>query len=205
MSYSVRDLLGHFIKPRSAKGKMCPHACCRNKRVHPENMPVILPDRLLRRASDEDLQEHYNRVSHGGTAKDERAKAQVLHELDRRDRVQAERKRRGEAVKDTRAAQRQEREAHVENEYVRAEEVTRGNLVNAKGRARGVDPRRLFTGRESDVRRYGSEELLEYFETHHRPTAASFRGKDTRVHPVATEPKRRRWTHSKTGAGYVRR
>jgi hypothetical protein len=85
-------------------------------------------------------------VSHGHTEKDERAKAQVLHELDRRDRVQAERRRRGEAVKNTRAAQRQEREAHVENEYVRAEEVTRGNLVNAKGRARGVDPRRPVHG-----------------------------------------------------------
>jgi len=35
MAYSVRDLLGHFVRPRSARGKMCPHACCRNKRVHP--------------------------------------------------------------------------------------------------------------------------------------------------------------------------
>jgi hypothetical protein len=212
MAYSVRDLLGHFVKPRSMRQKMCPHACCRNKRVHPANMPVILPDKLLRRASDEDLAEHYRRVSHGHTAKDERAKAQVLHEMDRRDQAdkarrerEAERGRRREAVQSTRAAERQEREAAVENEFVRAEGVTRGNLVNAKGRARGVDPRRLFTGRESEARRYASEELLEYWQTHHRPTAASFRGKDTRVHPVATEPKRRTWTHSKTGAGYVRR
>ena len=49
MAYNVRDLLGHFVKPRAAKGKMCPHACCRNKRVHPGNMPVILPSKLLAR------------------------------------------------------------------------------------------------------------------------------------------------------------
>lgn len=60
--YKVRDLIGHFVKPRSAGGKMCPHACCRNKRVHPDNMPVILPSKLLRRASDEDLAAHYDRV-----------------------------------------------------------------------------------------------------------------------------------------------
>ena len=199
MAYSTRDLLGHFVKPRSAKGKMCPHACCRNKRVHPDNMPVILPSRLLRRASDDDLMEHYNRVSHGGTAKDERAKAQVMHEMDRRDNEEKHR----ESVKDTRAAQRQEREAAVENDYVRAEEVTRGNMVNAKGRARGVDPRRLITGREADFRRYASDELAEHYQGTGRPTAAMFRGEDTRVTARASEPKRRKW--SKGGAGYVRR
>jgi hypothetical protein len=211
MASKVRDLLGHFALKRD-RGKMCPHACCRNKRVHPENMPVILPNKLLRRASDEDLAEHYSRVSHGDTEKDRKAEAQVLHEMDRRDQVERQRKereqtreRRGEAVKNNRAARNQEREAHVENEYVRAEETTRGNMVNAKGRARGVDPRRLFTGRESEARRYASDELLEYFAEHGRPTAGQFRGQDTRLHPKATEPKRRVWTNSKSGAGYVRR
>ena len=52
--YNIRDLIGHFVKPRSAQGKMCPHACCRNRRVHPANMPVILPSRLLGRASDDE-------------------------------------------------------------------------------------------------------------------------------------------------------
>lgn len=201
MAYSVRDILGHFVKPRSAKGKMCPHACCRNKRVHPENMPVILPNKLLRRASDEDLAEHYRRLGHGHTAKDERGRAQVLHEMERRDNEA----RRREAIENTRAAQRQEREAAVEDVFVRAEAATAGNLVNVKGRARGIDPRRLITGREADFRRYASDEALEYFATHHRPTAASFRGADTRVAPKATEPKRRQWTNRKTGAGYVRR
>ena len=82
----MRDLLGHFVKPRSAKGKMCSHACCRNKRVHPGNMPVILPSKLLRRASDADLAAHYDRVQ-GDSRKDERARAQVLHEMERRDNL----------------------------------------------------------------------------------------------------------------------
>lgn len=164
-------------------------------------MPVILPNRLLRRASDEDLAEHYDRVSHGHTAKDERAKAQVLHELDRRDQVARARR----AAGDRRAEQRGDRELTVESEFVRAEEVTRGNLLNKKGVAAGINPRRLFTGREAEARRYASDELLEYWQTHHRPTAASFRGQDTRVQPKATEPKRRTWTRSGSGAGYVRR
>ena len=75
--------------------------------------------------------------------------------------------------------------------YVAAEDATRGNMVNRKGRAAGVNPRTLITGREENFRRYASDELLEYYSTHHRPTVASFRGQDTRVYPKATEPKRR--------------
>jgi hypothetical protein len=89
--YDIRDLIGHFVALRSARGKMCPHACCRNKRVHPANMPVILPSKLLWRASDDDLIALYDRVQ-SRSAKDERARAQVLHEMERRDRVAEERK-----------------------------------------------------------------------------------------------------------------
>ena len=187
MAYNVRDLLGHFVKPRSERDHMCPHACCRNKRVHPDNMPVILPNKLLRRASDADLAAHYDRVQ-GDSAKDQRARAQVLHEMDRRD-TEAK-------VKDSRARGRYSRHLEqaeqVEVSYVAAENATRGNMVNRKGQARGINPRTLITGREADFRRYASDELAEYYATHHRPTAALFRGADTRVHPVATEPRRRR-------------
>jgi hypothetical protein len=68
--YNVRDMIGHFVKPRRAEGRMCPHACCRGHRVHPDNYPVILPSRLLRRASDYDLAEHFDRVSTGTTPQD---------------------------------------------------------------------------------------------------------------------------------------
>lgn len=186
MAYNVRDMLGHFIKPRSAKGDMCPHACCRNKRVHPANMPVILPNKLLRRASDEDLAEHYQRVS-GDSKKDQRARAQVLHEMDRRDT--------SAKARDTRAHAKYSRQLDqadaAEASYVAAENATRGNMVNRKGQARGISPRTLITGREADFRRYASDELAEYYAEHHRPTPASFRGVDTRVQPKATEPRRR--------------
>jgi len=47
-------------------------------------MPVILPSKLLHRASDEDRAAHYDGVQ-GDSRKDERARAQVLHEMERRD------------------------------------------------------------------------------------------------------------------------
>jgi hypothetical protein len=203
MAYRVRDLLGHFAF-RKDKGKMCPHACCRNKRVHPENMPVILPSKLLRKASDEDLAEHYQRVQ-GSGVKDERARAQVLHEMERRDQAAADKQRRREAAAHGRWSRRSQHEEQIEHAYITAERETRGNMVNRKGEAAGVSPRSLFTGSEDRARRYASPELLEHWEQHHRPTAAMMRGKDTRVQPKATGPKRRTWTHSKSGAGYTRR
>jgi hypothetical protein len=186
--YSIRDLIGHFVAPRSMRGKMCPHACCRNRRVHPANMPVILPSRLLRRASDEDLMAHYDRMS-GGSYREERARAQVLHEMQRRDDAERARGHR-QAAKYSRQLEQADA---VEASYIAAENATRGNMLNRKGRARDINPRALITGREADFRRYASDELMEYYTTHHRPTAASFRGADTRVHPMATEPKRRRY------------
>jgi hypothetical protein len=166
---------------------MCPHACCRNRRVHPANMPVILPRRLLRRASDDDLAEHYNRVQ-GDSWRDQRARQQVLYEMDRRD-TEAK-------AKDTRAAARYsrqlEQEDAIEASFVAAEAATRGNMVNRKGRSRDINPRALITGREETFRRYASDELMEFYSTRHRPTRASFRGADTRVAPKATEPRRRK-------------
>jgi hypothetical protein len=186
--YNIRDLIGHFVSPRSAKGKMCPHACCRNRRVHPANMPVILPSRLLRRASDDDLVAHYDRVQ-GDSYREERARAQVLAEMQRRDDETR--------AKGNRAAARYSRQLEqadaAEASYVAAENATRGNMLNRKGRARDINPRALITSREENFRRYASDELMEYYATHHRPTAASFRGADTRVAPRATEPKRRQY------------
>jgi hypothetical protein len=191
----------HFVKPRSAEQKMCPHACCRNKRVHPDNMPVILPNKLLHRASDEDLAAHYDRVQ-GDSKKDQRARAQVLHEMERSDNEAVARKGR----EHRKYAKQLEQADAVEASYIAAENATRGNMVNRKGRARGIDPRSLITGREAEFRRYASDELAEYYATHHRPTAASFRGADTRVHPVATEPRRRKRGVATTGqARWVRR
>jgi hypothetical protein len=187
MSYNIRDMLGHFVKPRSAQGDMCEHACCRGRRQHPKGTPKILPSKALRHASDENLAARYEGIT-GESKKDERARAQILHEMDRRDNEAK--------AKDNRAAAKYSRQLEQadaqEASYVAAENATRGNMVNRKGQARGVNPRTLLTGREETFRRYASEELMEYYATHHRPTAASFRGADTRVHPKATEPRRRK-------------
>jgi hypothetical protein len=77
---------------------MCPHACCRGYRVHPGNYPVILPNKLLRRASDFDLADHYDQVTRGHTAADRRAELQIIHEMERRDRAAEEARRHHEAV-----------------------------------------------------------------------------------------------------------
>ena len=187
MTYNIRDLLGHFVRPKSAKGDMCPHACCRNKRVHPANMPVVLPRRLLRHASDEDLQAHYERVQ-GDSRREDRARMQVLHEMQRRDDAARARKERSAVRYSRQLEQADAREAS----YVAAEEATRGNMVNRKGRSRDVNPRTLIYAREADFERYASDELKEFYSTRHRPTARSFTGADTRYVPRAAEPRRRR-------------
>lgn len=185
--YNVRDMLGHWIRPRSAQGKMCPHACCRNKRVHPDNMPVILPNRLLRRVPDDDLAEHFRDIAHKQGTEAERGRAQILHEMDRRDerdkrRAVAAERRRGQAV-----SRKLERAEAVEQAWAAAEEATKGNMLNRAGQAAGISDRSLFTGPESRARRYASEELLEHWRTHPRPTGAMFAGKDTRVYERYTE------------------
>jgi hypothetical protein len=187
VAYNIRDLLGHYVKPKSAKGDMCPHACCRNRRVHPANMPVVLPRRLLRRATDDDLAAHYDRVQ-GDSRREDRARAQVLHEMDRRDRETAAKKNRSAARYSRQLEEADTREAS----YVAAEAATRGNMVNRKGRSRDVNPRTLIYARDDTFDRYASDELKEFYTGRHRPTARGLRGADTRYVPRATEPRRRK-------------
>ncbi len=190
--YNIRDLIGHWVAPRSGAGKMCPHACCRNRRVHPDNYPVILPSKLLHRASDQDLAEHFKDVSRGSSAKDQRATAQILHEMQRRDELAERKRRHREAVVSTRAARNLEREAERERIYLAGEEFTRGNWTNRAGTRAGISDREILTGRQSVFDRYASEEAREFFRTHPRPTAAYFAGRDTRVSEKYTERRRRR-------------
>ena len=105
-------------------------------------MPVILPSKLLRRASDEDLAAHYDRVQ-GDSRKDGRARAQVLHDMERRDALPEGKKAREHAKFSRQLAQADA----VEASCVHAEAATRGNMVNAKGRAWEISPRTLITGR----------------------------------------------------------
>jgi hypothetical protein len=181
--YNVRDILGHYVRPRSARGDLCPHSCCQGQRAHPARMPAYLPPKMLHQASDQQLLDHYDR--HGDCP---RCRKQILREFERRDLTVTRRKAAGQRA----TSRRLEREETVEHAYVTAERETRGTLVNRKGTARGVNPRSLFTGSEERARRYASEELLEHWQTHGRPTAAMHHGRDTRVQPRATEPRRRK-------------
>lgn len=58
---------------------------------------------------------------------------------------------------------RAEYEAVLYAQYLRAEEATRGALVNAEGRARGIEPMSLFMGTAARAYRWASEELKEHW------------------------------------------
>jgi hypothetical protein len=157
---------------------------------------VILPSRTLRRASDEDLAQHFRKVSHGDTPQDRWAEAQILHEMERRDQQEAQRRQHREAVASAQAARRMEREADAQRIRLEAEEYTKGYLVTAQGRARGIADEEILTGRQDVFIRYATPEAKAYFADHPRPTAAYFRGRDTRIvysdRPTRRTPRRTR-------------
>jgi hypothetical protein len=64
-------------------------------------------------------------------------------------------------------------------------------MLNKAGKAAEIDERSLFTGPESRARRYASEELLNHWESHPRPTSAYFAGKDTTLGAQYTAPRRK--------------
>jgi hypothetical protein len=196
MTYDRRDQIGHWVKRDQQILRPCRHACCRGYRAHPSAWPIIPASRALRRATDEQLAARYDRLAREeNDPKARGGELQIIHEFERRDRAEAKRRER-EQIRQARATNRAIRrsEAEVETERIRvaSEAATRGYLVNAKGRARGINPDEILTGREAVFRRYASDEAKEYFAVNPRPTAAYFRGRDTRVHDRATEPRRRR-------------
>jgi hypothetical protein len=134
------------------------------RRTHPDKMPAVIPPKMLKRASDDELANHYGK--HWDC---EKCQKQIIGELDRRDRVKRARIATGARNK----ARALERHEHVEREILAAEKATNGYMLNAKGQARGISERSLFTGSEDRAIRYASEELRRYWEEHPRPTAAS--------------------------------
>ncbi len=149
-------------------------------RVHPLDKPVVLPNKYLRNASDEQLAAHYSR-SMGDTAHDEAARDQVLHEMQRRDRMQERREATEERRWQRYTARRMQRAEAIDSAWLAAETGTKGVMLNQRGREAGVNERTLFTGPESRARKYASEELLNWWETHSRPTERFFQGEDTRI------------------------
>lgn len=176
MPYDVRDLLGHWVKPASREDEMCPHPCCRGRRPHPDRLPVMLSRSQLRDMSERQLVYHLRK--HAGDA---RAVAQITEEVDDRQRMgrghAAMLNARGASSR-TRAARRRaadtEYRTYLESEWSRAERQTRGYMLNRAGERAGIDPRSLWTAKESTVKKYASEELRRWFEQHPRVTRDEF-------------------------------
>jgi hypothetical protein len=191
--YNRRDAFAHWIRKDQQAGRPCTHACCRGMRAHPDNYPVVKRNRYLRHATDQQVADYYGQHQ-GDSPRDEAARDQALAEMQRRD-VAAERR---EATEERRRqryeGRRQERAREVERTWRAAETATKGNMLNRRGREAAINERTLFTGPESRVRKYGSEELLNFFEYTPRPTAAYFEGRDTRMGYAAGLSPRRRIT-----------
>ena len=126
-------------------------------------------------------------MSGGESEEERRVTAQILHEMERRDAAEERTRQHKEAVMAGQAARKMEREAETERLYLAAEEYTRGNWTNARGSVRMVSDREILTGRQAVFERYASEEAKEFFRSNPRPTAAYFRGQDTKYQGAYTE------------------
>lgn len=69
---------------------------------------------------------------------------------------------------------RTEFEIYREHAYIRAENATRGALLNARGRAKQIDPWSLFIGSDVRALAYASEELRDHWAEYPRITFADF-------------------------------
>jgi hypothetical protein len=177
--YDVRDRFGHYVNPVSAGGRMCPHKCCQGKRSHPDKVPVKLDRTVLRSMSEPELEAELRTYSHYGETHEAGLK-QVIAELDRRDRAEQAAQRR----RHRRESANSEYQDEVYRQWLHAENATKGVMLNKAGLKAGIDERSLFTGPEVRVRKYASPELIEWFESHPRPTRASWFGsaKSRRAH-----------------------
>ncbi len=172
--WDVRDLLGHYAK-REDEMAMCPHACCRHRRPHPEKLPVKFDRAVLRGMSERELERELHRYAN---FYDERQGAfrQIMGEIDRRDlahKAAAQSRARRREHYRTRASEHRD---EVYRQFLMAEAQTNGYMLNKAGKRADIDPMSLLTGPESRVRKYASEELIRYFEQHGRPTRVSFLG-----------------------------
>jgi hypothetical protein len=143
-------------------------------RTHPEGYPVVKRRAYYRHVSDEELFATFGR--HGAdTRRDEKIRAQVLAEAQRRD-VRNERR---AAAADRRRGRVVERQAERDRVFAEAETATVGYMLSRRGVEAGIDPKSLFTGQtpqaEARRKKYASEELLDYLERN--PWAIRTRGR----------------------------
>jgi hypothetical protein len=168
--YNVRDMLGHFVKPKSERGELCPHKCCGGRRPHPAAEPLIPNKKLLRALTDEQWYAHAQRIDW----RDQRQVQEYIAEGERRERRDAAARRRATSAADRRRNEAIDFEIEIEAKYLQAEHATRGDLLNKAGKAARIDPRSLFYGQEARARKYASEELSEWFTRNGRLTRTEF-------------------------------
>jgi len=163
-----RDQIGHWVTPPSMRGHPCPHACCKNRQAHPDKLPVRLDRDYLRSLSEEDIEKELARYYRyrDDSPRGEAGFRAVAAEVDRRDarRAAAERRRQRE----------QDYHDEVYREWLAAENGIQGGVLLNK---KGINERSLFTGPQSRVDQYASDELKEWFASHPRPTRARIMGK----------------------------
>lgn len=161
---------------------MCPHPCCRGRRRHPDRFPVMLPKGLLDSATDEELITHLQRPAVGDNGD---AVVQAVGELERREQRQKRADLRKSVQRHKRRSKQEEYRLWLETEWTAAEESTRGNMLNKRGRAKGIDPRSLWTANDRTRNAYASEELRAYWNAHPVLSAAEFGQADEHAHRAA--------------------
>lgn len=171
--YNVRDQRGHFTKPKTARGQVCHHACCNGTRVHPDRLPVKISRSYLKSLKGPQLEKELG-VYMNYSETHEEGFLQILAEVDHRETVGKNATARRERAKRRRQDKQSEWRDEVYRQWLTAEGATNGYFLNKAGKALNVDERTLFTGPESRVKAYASPELIEFFESHPRPTRASF-------------------------------
>jgi hypothetical protein len=167
-----RDQIGHWVEP-SGGGRPCHHKCCQGYRVHPRRLPVRLDRTYLRSLSEDDLVaelQQYQRYSDTHEA----GFLQIIAEDTRRAESAERAAARKERAADKRRRASEEHRDEVYRQWLAAENATNGYMLNAAGKAAGIDERTLFTGSGARVNKYASPELREYFAAHGRPTRESF-------------------------------
>jgi hypothetical protein len=206
----ARDQIGHWVAPKDRKGHPCPHACCAGKRVHPDNLPTTL-DRdylhgLTPRELGEELASYVNyadRREHGLdqiTAEIDRRGGAAADEVDAGYQFKADVYERGneseraskERASTRRARQAQEWTDHRYRQWLAAESETNGYMLNKRAKRAGIDERTLFTGNAARIRRYASDELLDFFDAHPPLTREQFIDQSRERKPEdAGKPRRR--------------
>lgn len=115
--------------------------------------------RPLKRMDDGQLLRHYDRDDVGSSGHAVKA---VVGEMQRRENKA---KRTATAASRRQAAQSAHRD-HLEGHFVTAENTTRGNMVNHRGRTAGIDGRSLLTANTTTRNAYASDELKSYIDKH---------------------------------------